>query len=365
MLDKKMITLEQDTVLVTGGAGFIGRWLVEQLIIHENVRVVNLDKLTYAGNLDSLEIVETHPNHIFVQGDIGDSALVSDLLNTYHPKAIVNLAAESHVDRSIDGPRVFLQTNVNGTFDLLMAAYQYWQDLKEEHRQQFRFLHVSTDEVYGSLGKTGKFTEDTPYAPNSPYSATKAASDHLVRAFCHTYGFPVVTTNCSNNYGPFQFPEKLIPLMILNAIEGKKLPVYGNGQNIRDWLYVEDHCRAIRLVLSKGKVGETYNIGGDCEKNNLQVVESICQSIDQLFPNLAHHPSYSLISFVEDRPGHDRRYAIDFTKIQTELGWKPEENFPSGLQKTIQWYASHSQWVERVQSGKYRRERIGLSKAQS
>jgi dTDP-glucose 4,6-dehydratase len=272
----------------------------------------------------------------------------------------VNFAAESHVDRSIDGPRQFLETNVMGTFELLQAARTYWLSLEGEQRREFRFLHVSTDEVYGSLGPTGKFTETTPYAPNSPYSASKAASDHFVRAFHHTYGLPVLTTNCSNNYGPYQFSEKLIPLMILNALEGKPLPVYGDGQNIRDWLYVEDHCRAIRRVLEGGRPGEVYNVGGSCERTNLEVVETICLTVDELRPGLAHAPCRRLIQYVTDRPGHDRRYAMDTTKIERELGWKPREDFASGLRLTVKWYLDNGEWVERVGSGRYRRERLGL-----
>ncbi|MBN2296592.1 MAG: dTDP-glucose 4,6-dehydratase [Pirellulales bacterium] len=352
-----MTTGSHGTYLVTGGAGFIGSCFVRQLVT-DNARVVNLDRLTYAGNLDSLDEVADYANYVFVQGDIGNTALVTRLLNEYRPATIVNFAAESHVDRSIDGPRDFVQTNVVGTFELLMSARAYWDQLTGPQRDEFRFLHVSTDEVYGSLGSTGKFTETTAYSPNSPYSASKAASDHFVRAFHHTYGLPVLTTNCSNNYGPYQFPEKLIPLIILNALEGKHLPIYGDGQNIRDWLYVEDHCRAIRLVLDKGTVGAVYNIGGDCERTNIVVAKEICRIIDELRPDLPHAPCESLIQFVHDRPGHDRRYAIDCTKLQTELDWKPQESFESGLQRTVQWYLSNSQWVERVTSGKYRRERL-------
>jgi dTDP-glucose 4,6-dehydratase len=349
------------TILVTGGAGFIGSCLVRRLLAEDGTRVVNLDKLTYAGNRDSLAPVWHHPLHHFEQGDIGDRQRVTSLLQEYRPIAIVNLAAESHVDRSIDGPRLFLDTNVLGTFELLTAALNYWNTLTGELRRQFRFLHVSTDEVYGSLGSTGKFTEATPYAPNSPYSASKASSDHFVRAFHHTYGLPVLTTNCSNNYGPYQFPEKMIPLMILNAVEGKPLPVYGDGQNVRDWLFVEDHCRALRRVLQDGRVGEVYNIGGNSERTNLQVVEVICHTVDGLRPGLPHAPSTSLIRFVQDRPGHDRRYAMDITKIERELGWEPQVSFESGLKSTVQWYLDHPQWVQRVASGSYQRERLGLS----
>jgi len=348
------------TILVTGGAGFIGGCFVRQILAEEEVRVVNLDKLTYAGNLDSLASVTDRPSHVFVHGDIGDRKLVDKLLQEYRPTWIVHLAAESHVDRSIDGPGVFVQTNVAGTVELLGAATEYWRSAHQDVQEQFRFLHVSTDEVYGSLGPTGEFSETTPYAPNSPYSASKAASDHFVRAFHHTYGLPVLITNCSNNYGPFQFPEKLIPLMILNALEGKPLPVYGDGSNVRDWLYVEDHCRAIRRVLQSGRSGEVYNIGGNCERTNLQVVRAICEAVDELRPGLPHAPCSSLITFVKDRPGHDLRYAIDATKIQRELGWHPEHDFESGLRRTVQWYLDNSAWVERVTSGVYRRERLGL-----
>jgi dTDP-glucose 4,6-dehydratase len=349
------------TILVTGGAGFIGGGFVRQVVAARAARVVNLDKLTYAGNLDSLAAVRDDPLHTFEQGDIGDRALVTRLLHEHRPDAVVNFAAETHVDRSIDGPRAFLDTNVVGTFELLQAARAYWADLDGPRRDGFRFLHVSTDEVYGSLGPTGKFTESTPYAPNSPYSASKAASDHFVRAYHHTYGLPVLTTNCSNNYGPYQFPEKLIPLVILNALEGKRLPVYGDGRNVRDWLYVEDHCRAIGRVLEAGRPGEVYNIGGDCERTNLQVVEAICDAVDALRPGLPHAPCRSLITFVADRPGHDRRYAMDTTKIGGELGWRPEEDFESGLGRTVRWYLDHPDWVGRVTSGSYRRERLGLS----
>jgi dTDP-glucose 4,6-dehydratase len=349
------------TILVTGGAGFIGSCFVRQWIGEETARIVNLDKLTYAGNLDSLEPVAGNSRHVFVEGDIGDGALVKRLLAEHRPSAIVNFAAESHVDRSIDGPAAFLQTNVVGTFQLLEAARGYWNVLGETDRQAFRFLHVSTDEVYGSLGPTGKFTETTPYAPNSPYSASKASSDHFVRAYHHTYGLPTLITNCSNNYGPYQFPEKLIPLMILNALEGKPLPVYGDGQQIRDWLFVEDHCRAIRRVLEAGKPGEVYNIGGNTERANLSIVQAICETVDRLRPDLPHAPCRSLITYVKDRPGHDRRYAIDAGKIRRELGWQPQQDFESGLTLTVNWYLENSRWVERVTSGVYRRQRLGLA----
>ncbi len=347
-------------ILVTGGAGFIGSHFVRQWLAEESDHLVNLDKLTYAGNLDSLADVLQHPRHHFVQGDIGDSRLVSRLLAEHQVRAVVNLAAETHVDRSIDGPAEFVQTNVVGTFRLLEAAYQYWRSLPADRQSEFRFLHVSTDEVYGALGPTGRFTEKTPYGPRSPYAASKAAADHFVRAYFHTFGLPVLVTHCTNNYGPCQFPEKLIPLMILNAVEGKRLPVYGDGQQVRDWIYVEDHCRAIRMVLAGGRPGQTYNIGAQCERTNLEVVRSICALVDELRPDLPHRPCESLVTFVIDRPGHDRRYAIDPTKIHEELGWKPKVDFQTGLRRTVQWYLENPEWVERVTSGKYRRQRLGL-----
>lgn len=351
-----------ETIFVTGGAGFIGSCFVRRWVSEETGRLVNLDKLTYAGNLDSLEPVMDCPRYVFVEGDIGDRPTVSRLLDEYQPQAIVNFAAESHVDRSIDDPVSFVQTNVLGTFQLLEAARDYWAQLPEPQRSNFRFLHVSTDEVYGSLGPTGTFSETSPYAPNSPYSASKASADHFVRAFHHTYGLPTLITNCSNNYGPYQFPEKLIPLMILNALEGKPLPVYGDGQNVRDWIYVEDHCHAVRLVLEKGTPGEVYNIGGDCERTNLDIVQSVCSTVDRLRPDLPHAPCSSLIKFVQDRPGHDRRYAIDATKIQKQLDWKSSQDFESGLELTVAWYLENPTWVQRVTTGKYRRERLGLTK---
>lgn len=343
-----------ETILVTGGAGFIGANFVLKARHQKWAETINLDKLTYAGNLQTLAELGGDRDYHFVQGDIGNAELVTYLLKKYQPQAIVNFAAESHVDRSIASPDEFIQTNVVGTFQLLEASRLYWQSLSPQNREEFRFLHVSTDEVYGSLGITDPaFTEQTPYAPNSPYAASKAASDHLVRAYHHTYGLPTLTTNCSNNYGPYQFPEKLIPLTILNALEGKPLPIYGDGQNVRDWLYVEDHCDAIYLVLLQGKVGQTYNIGGESERANLEVVETICEIVDRLSPkpNFKHS---SLITFIKDRPGHDKRYAINCNKLKQELGWQPKENFQTGLQKTVDWYLSHSEWVDRVRSGAYK-----------
>ncbi len=348
------------TLLVTGGAGFIGGNFVLQAVA-DGLTVVNLDKLTYAGNLDTLKSLERDGHHIFVHGDIGDRALVSKLLVEHRPDAIVNFAAESHVDRSIDGPAAFIETNVVGTLSLLECARNYWKSLDCGGRDAFRLLHVSTDEVYGSLGATGKFTEETPYAPNSPYSASKAASDHLVRAFHHTYGLPVLTTNCSNNYGPYQFPEKLIPLTIAKALAGEKLPVYGDGKNVRDWLYVLDHCAAIRRVLEAGRVGETYNVGGNAERENIHVVRTICKLLDERAPLPEGRAHETLIEFVKDRPGHDRRYAIDFSKLQRELGWQPSETFESGIARTVDWYLGNQDWVKRVLDGSYRLERIGAA----
>jgi dTDP-glucose 4,6-dehydratase len=345
----------EDLILVTGGAGFIGSNFILQWIASETGHVVNLDKLTYAGNLSNLVAAEAHPHYRFERGDILDRELLANLLGRERPRAIVHFAAESHVDRSIHGPDDFIRTNVVGTFSLLEETRAYWSALPENDRGRFRFLHVSTDEVYGSLKPDDPaFTEHTPYAPNSPYSASKAASDHLVRAYHHTYGLPVLTTNCSNNYGPYQFPEKLIPLMVLNACQGKALPVYGDGQNVRDWLYVEDHCRAIRTVLEGGRIGETYNIGGRSEKNNLEIVGAICKLLDHLRLGDATVPHEKLITFVKDRPGHDRRYAMDTDKIERELGWHPQETFESGLEKTIRWYLEHDDWVCGVTSGSYR-----------
>ena len=348
------------TVLVTGGAGFIGGNFVLAAVA-DGLRVVNLDKLTYAGNLDTLQSLEGNALHTFVHGDIGDRMLVAKLLAEHRPDAIVNFAAESHVDRSIDGPAAFVETNVVGTLTLLECARDYWKSLEGATRDAFRFLHVSTDEVYGSLGATGKFTEETPYAPNSPYSASKAASDHLVRAFHHTYGLPVLTTNCSNNYGPYQFPEKLIPLIIARALAGEKLPVYGDGRNVRDWLFVLDHCSAIRRVLEAGRIGETYNVGGDAEAENIHVVKTICALLDERRPLPDGRRRESLIEFVADRPGHDRRYAIDASKLQNELGWKPSVSFETGIARTVDWYLDNQPWVKRVLDGSYRMERLGAT----
>lgn len=347
------------TILVTGGAGFIGGCFVRRAAARGDIRVVNLDKLTYAGNRDSIpeESVQTH---VFECGDIGDAACVRRLLTDYQPTAIVNFAAESHVDRSIDGPLEFVQTNVVGTCRLLEEVRRYFGDLPSDRQEEFRFLHVSTDEVYGSLGDTGLFREDTPYAPNSPYSASKAASDHFVRAYHHTYGLPTLMTNCSNNYGPYQFPEKLIPLMILNAVSGKPLPIYGDGLNVRDWLFVDDHCAAIEAVLERGVIGECYNVGGDNEQANIDIVRTICSTVDSMRPDLSHSPCESLITYVQDRPGHDRRYAIDASRIQKELGWKPQQDFASGIELTVRWYLENTAWIERIQSGEYRGERLGL-----
>ncbi|MGV8921744.1 MAG: dTDP-glucose 4,6-dehydratase [Thermomonas sp.] len=346
------------TWLVTGGAGFIGGNFVLDAV-GDGIRVVNLDVLTYAGNTDTLAALDGDANHVFVHGDIGDGDLVARLLAEHRPDAVVNFAAESHVDRSIDGPAAFVQTNVVGTLALLEAVRDYWKSLEGDARQAFRFLHVSTDEVYGSLGETGKFREDTPYAPNSPYSASKAASDHLVRAFHHTYGLPVVTTNCSNNYGPYQFPEKLVPLIIARALAGEPLPIYGDGKNVRDWLYVGDHISAIRAVLEGGRVGETYNVGGDAEMQNIEVVHTICALLDARRPREDGQPRASQITYVADRPGHDRRYAIDASKLHSELGWAPAHSFEQGIADTVDWYLDNQDWVGRVLDGSYRLERIG------
>ncbi len=347
------------TLLVTGGAGFIGGNFVHLVVAQGGVQVINLDKLTYAGNLDTLAPLASNPGHVFVQGDIGDRELVGRLLRDYAVDAVVNFAAESHVDRSIDGPAAFIETNVLGTFNLLDCAKAYWSGLSAERKEAFRFLHVSTDEVYGSLGPTGLFTEETPYAPNSPYSASKAASDHLVRAWHHTYGLPVLTTNCSNNYGPYQFPEKLIPLIIQKAQRGEPLPIYGDGSNVRDWLFVEDHCRAILRVLEAGRPGEVYNVGGNSERTNLQVVDTLCGLLDELVPDSAYRPHARLKTFVKDRPGHDRRYAIDSSKLQRELGWSPLETFDSGMRRTLRWYLDNAPWCARVTDGSYLGQRLG------
>ncbi|KPU94367.1 dTDP-glucose 4,6-dehydratase [Variovorax paradoxus] len=342
-------------ILVTGGAGFIGANFVLDWIAQGDEPVVNLDKLTYAGNLETLASLKDDPRHVFVQGDIGDSALLDRLLAEHKPRAVVNFAAESHVDRSIHGPEDFVQTNVLGTFRLLESVRGYWNALPADQKAAFRFLHVSTDEVYGSLSKTDPaFTEENKYEPNSPYSASKAASDHLVRAWHHTYGLPVLTTNCSNNYGPFHFPEKLIPLMIVNALAGKPLPVYGDGMQVRDWLYVKDHCSAIRRVLEAGRLGETYNVGGWNEKPNIEIVQTVCALLDELRPRADGKGYAEQISYVTDRPGHDRRYAIDARKLERELGWKPAETFDTGIRKTVEWYLANGDWVRNVQSGAYR-----------
>ena len=343
-------------ILITGGAGFIGgNFVLDWLNNQHNENLINIDKLTYAGNLETLDSIKSDPRYHFFQGDIGDKSLIVKVFNDLKPRAVINFAAESHVDRSIHGPGDFIQTNIVGTFNLLECARAYWNELPPDQKSSFRFLHVSTDEVYGSLGPNDPpFTENHPYEPNSPYSASKAASDHLIRAWFHTYGFPVLTTNCSNNYGPYHFPEKLIPLCILNALNGKPLPIYGDGQQVRDWLYVKDHCAAIRTVLEKGTLGETYNIGGWNEKANIDVVKQICSILDELRPKNDGQSYVEQITYVKDRPGHDRRYAIDASKIERELGWKPVETFESGIRKTIQWYLDNPKWVEGVVSGNYR-----------
>ena len=342
-------------ILVTGAAGFIGANFVLDWFAQSNEPVVNLDKLTYAGNPENLASLRDNPNHIFVKGDIGDRALLDQLLREHQPRAVVNFAAESHVDRSIHGPEDFIQTNVVGTFHLLESVRAHWNGLEDEAKNKFRFLHVSTDEVYGTLSPTdAPFPETTPFTPNSPYSASKAASDHLVRAYHHTYGLPVLTTNCSNNYGPYHFPEKLIPLLIVNALAGKPLPVYGDGMQVRDWLYVKDHCSAIRCVLETGRPGETYNVGGWNEKPNIDIVKTVCALLDEMRPKADGGHYFDQVTYVKDRPGHDRRYAIDANKIHKELGWKPAETFDTGIRKTVQWYLDHPEWVAHVQSGDYR-----------
>lgn len=347
-------------IIVTGGAGFIGSAVIRRIIATTDWQVLNLDKLTYAGNLESLAVIEKSPRYQFVKADICDRATVQKIFQDFKPTAIMHLAAESHVDRSIDGPGDFIETNIVGTYTLLEVARAFWSTLNDHEKRKFRFQHISTDEVYGSLGKTGLFTEETPYKPNSPYSASKASSDHLIRAWHETYKLPVVTTNCSNNYGPCHFPEKLIPLVILNAIEGKPLPVYGKGENVRDWLYVEDHAEALLTVLDLGKPGETYNIGGKNEKKNIDVVNTICSLLDELRPLNGSKKYGDLINFVQDRPGHDLRYAIDATKITRELGWKPTETFETGIRKTVLWYLENQSWCQRVRDGSYRGERLGL-----
>ena len=349
-------------IIVTGGAGFIGSAVIRQYINDTNHEVINVDALTYAGNLESLADVDKNSRYAFEQVNICDIKELERVFTQHQPDAIMHLAAESHVDRSIDGPAAFIQTNIVGTYNLLDVAKKYWDGLTGEKKDRFRFHHVSTDEVYGDLDETGYFTEDTSYEPSSPYSASKASSDHLVRAWHRTYGFPVVITNCSNNYGGYQFPEKLIPLVTLNALEGKPLPIYGKGNQIRDWLHVDDHARALRLVLETGKNGETYNIGGHNEKTNLEVVKTICALLDKLVPDSAHVPHESLISYVTDRPGHDLRYAIDAGKIANDLGWTPEETFESGIEKTIHWYLDNAEWCQHVQDGSYQRERLGAKK---
>lgn len=349
-------------ILITGGAGFIGSAVIRHIILSTNNQVLNIDKLTYAGNLESLKEIDQHSNYQFKQIDICDTEQITKAIEAFQPDAIMHLAAESHVDRSIDGPAAFIQTNIVGTYTLLEAARKYWMSLNVEAQQNFRFHHISTDEVYGDLeSTTDLFTETTSYAPSSPYSASKASSDHLVRAWHRTYGLPVIVTNCSNNYGPYHFPEKLIPLMILNALDAKPLPVYGNGQQIRDWLYVEDHARALYKVVTEGVVGETYNIGGHNEKQNIEVVKTICKILDELKPQANGQTYESLITFVKDRPGHDLRYAIDATKIQNELGWTPTETFDTGIRKTVEWYLNNLDWCRRVQDGSYQRERLGVN----
>ena len=348
-------------IIVTGGAGFIGSAVIRQYIQQTSYDIINLDTLTYAGNLESLSSVSENPRYCFEHIDIRDASELERVFTKHQPDGVMHLAAESHVDRSIDGPADFVQTNVVGTFNLLDVSKNYWDGLSGEKKENFRFHHVSTDEVYGDLGATGFFTEETSYEPSSPYSASKASSDHLVRAWFRTYGFPVVITNCSNNYGPYQFPEKLIPLVTLNALEGKRLPIYGKGDQIRDWLYVDDHAKALRLVLETGELGETYNIGGHNEKTNLGVVKTICNILDRLVPGSKYIPHVELITFVEDRPGHDVRYAIDANKIAKELGWLPEETFESGMEKTIKWYLENSEWCQHVQDGSYQRQRLGRS----
>src|SRR6056297_1749513 len=352
-------------ILVTGGAGFIGSNLVKHLLLRKESFVINLDKLTYAGNLESLSGIMANERHVFIRGDIGDRKLVSGILEKFSPQVVINLAAETHVDRSIDNPSQFIYTNVNGTLELLEATLSYWNSISAREKSNFRFLHVSTDEVYGSLGDEGHFFENTPYAPNSPYSASKASSDHLVRAYHKTYGLPAIITNSPNNYGPFQFPEKLIPLIITKALRSEELPVYGDGRNVRDWLFVEDHCRALILAMMKATPGENYNTGCNCERSTLQVVECICNIMDKLIPRLDHKSYTEMISFVPDRPGHDMRYAINSEKFRKKTGWEPAETFQSGLEKTVKWYLENQSWVNSVTSSKYCMERLGLDKQKS
>src|SRR5664279_3570307 len=349
-------------ILLTGGAGFIGSAVAREIIASDVADVLVLDKLTYAGNLDNLKVLQGHPSFNFVRADICDGGAVHDILTTFKPNIVMHLAAESHVDRSIDGAAQFIQTNIVGTFKLLEIAAAYWKVLSPTERDTFRFHHVSTDEVFGSLDTNGSFDETTPYHPNSPYSASKAASDHLVRAWHHTYGLPTICSNCSNNYGPYHFPEKLIPLTILNALEGKPLPVYGNGGHIRDWLFVEDHARALVTIAERGAPGECYNVGGGSERSNLQVVEAICRIVDEIAPDAAIGPRSGLKAFVADRPGHDKRYAIDASKIKRDLGWEPRESFASGLAKTVRWYVDNPSWWQRIRSRIYRGERLGQAK---
>ena len=349
-------------ILLTGGAGFIGSAVVRHIIQTTNDIVLNIDKLTYAGNLESLKEIDQNPRYQFQQIDICDAVKLEQIFKQFQPDVVMHLAAESHVDRSIDGPAAFIQTNIVGTYTLLEVTRQYWQSLDDSRKAGFRFHHISTDEVYGDLeGTTDLFTETTPYAPSSPYSASKASSDHLVRAWQRTYGLPTIVTNCSNNYGPYHFPEKLIPLVILNALDGKALPIYGKGDQIRDWLFVEDHARALYQVVTQGAVGETYNIGGHNEKQNIEVVKTICRILDELRPQANAQPYESLITFVKDRPGHDLRYAIDAAKIERELGWKPQETFETGIRKTVEWYLNNLEWCRRVQDGSYQRERLGVN----
>ena len=351
-------------IFVTGGAGFIGSAVIRHLISDTDDVVINIDKLTYAGNLESLADVESSPRYVLERTDICAGPVIRKLFEKHRPDAVLHLAAESHVDRSIDGPAAFIYTNIIGTYTLLEEALHYWRSLNEEKRTRFRFHHVSTDEVFGSLGQTGLFDEKYPYQPNSPYSASKASSDHLARAWQHTYGLPVIISNCSNNYGPYQFPEKLIPLAIMNALEGRAIPIYGSGDNIRDWLYVDDHVRALRLILGNGRIGGSYNVGGNNEKTNLEVIRVVCLLLDELLPDSPYRPHTSLIEFVTDRPGHDKRYAIDATRIRRELDWQPSETFESGLRKTVKWYLDNQPWCQRALGGRYHGERLGLERVQ-